>query len=150
MEKQQQADGCGCPQTELPKSGGVNHVFLTVNDLARSRKFYSALMPRIGYPDLHDFGTVSGWAGAGGSFWLKQADKRYAEDTFSKDRVGLCEVAFGAQSRAQIDMLAKDIEGFGGLILNAPKEYPEYVKGYYAVFFTDPDGIKLEVVHIPA
>jgi glyoxylase I family protein len=33
-------------------------------------------------------------------------------------------------------------------VLDAPREYPEYVPGYYAVFFADPDGIKLELVHI--
>jgi len=32
---------------------------------------------------------------------------------------------------------------------SAPKEFPHYVEGYYAAFFYDPDGIKLEVVHEP-
>ncbi len=92
--------GCGCPPTSraVPAIGGVHHVFLTVNDLKRSRPFYAALMPRLGFPELHDFGAVLGWAGTGGSFWLKQADPRYAGDTFSKDRVGLCEVAFRARA----------------------------------------------------
>jgi glyoxylase I family protein len=34
-------------------------------------------------------------------------------------------------------------------ILNAPREYPQYEPGYYAVFFLDPDGIKLEFVFTP-
>ena len=144
--------GCGCPPTEapVPPTGGVHHVFLAVNDLARSRPFYAALMPRLGYPGTSDEGgPVAGWWGACGSFWLKQADPRYAGATFSKDRVGLCEVAFRAESRAQVDALARDVAGFGGKILDPPREYPEYVPGYYAVFFADPDGIKLELVHIP-
>src|SRR5207253_2392557 len=85
----------------------------------------------------------------GGSVWIQQADPRYAGDTFSKDRVGLCEVAFRAESRAQVDALARDVAAWGGTILHPPREYPEYVPGYYAVFFADPDGIKLELVHIP-
>jgi glyoxylase I family protein len=36
----------------------------------------------------------------------------------------------------------------GAQVLDAPAEY-EYQHGYYAVYFTDPDGLKLEVVHIP-
>lgn len=36
----------------------------------------------------------------------------------------------------------------GARILDPPREY-DYTPGYYAVFFTDPDGIKLEVVHVP-
>jgi len=37
----------------------------------------------------------------------------------------------------------------GIAILDAPAEYPEYAPGYYAVFFADPDGLKLEFVHTP-
>ncbi len=145
---------CGCPPTApaLPVTGGIHHVFIAVNDIARARRFYGALMPRLGYPATWDYagdaGSI-GFLGAGGSFWIKQADRRFAGDTFCKDRVGLCEIAFRAESREQVDALARDIEGFGGRILDSPREYPEYVPGYYAVFFSDPDGIKLELVHIP-
>jgi glyoxylase I family protein len=143
--------GCGCPPTapDTPVTGGVHHVFLTVNDLARSRPFYAALMPRLGYPAMWDYDAAVGWVGQGGSFWIKQADSQHAGATFSKDRVGLCEVAFRAESRAQVDALARDLPAWGSTILDPPREYPEYVPGYYAVFFTDPDGIKLELVHIP-
>ena len=68
---------------------------------------------------------------------------------FSKDRVGLCELAFRAESREQVDRLADDLSSFGGTLLDPPREYPEYVPGYYAVFFADPDGIKLELVYLP-
>lgn len=80
---------------------------------------------------------------------MPQAPPEHAGDTFSKDRVGLCEVAFRAESRVQVDAIARDVPGFGGTILDPPREYPEYVPGYYAVFFADPDGVKLEAVHIP-
>lgn len=138
--------------TDDVKAGGIHHVFITVNDVARSRPFYTALMPRLGYPGVWDYGSDGmsiGFLGNGGSFWIKQADPRHAGATFSKDRVGLCEIAFRAESRAQVDALARDVPGWGGTILDAPCEYPEYVHGYYAVFFADPDGIKLELVHIP-
>jgi hypothetical protein len=58
-------------------------------------------------------------------------------------------VAFLAADRAVVDALANEIPAWGGAILDAPREYPEYVPGYYAVFFTDPDGIKLEAVYLP-
>ena len=148
-----EASGCGCPPTAPPAAaiGGVHHVFLSVRDLDRSRSFYTALMPRLGYPGVweQEGVPVVGFFGSGGSFWIKQADLRYRGETFSKDRVGLCEVAFRAESRAQVDALARDVESFGGAIIDPPREYPEYVPGYYAVFFADPDGIKLELVHIP-
>ncbi len=145
--------GCGCPPTApsaIAATGAVHHVFLTVNDLARSRAFYAALMPRLGYPRAFDYGAVLGWGSDVNSFWLKAATPDHTGATFSKDRVGLAEVAFRAESRAQIDALAADVEKMGGTILDAPREYPEYMPEYYAVFFADPDGIKLELVHIPS
>lgn len=54
-----------------------------------------------------------------------------------------------AENREQVDALARDLPAFGGKVLDTPREYLEYVAGYYAVFFADPDGIKLELVHIP-
>lgn len=131
-------------------ANGIHHVFITVNDLARSRPFYAALMPRLGYPALWEYpGESVGWLGAAGSFWIKQAAPQYVGERFAKDRVGLCEIAFRADSRDEVDALARDIVDFGGTILDAPRDYPEYVPGYYAVFFADPDGIKLELVHLP-
>ncbi|MCW5889588.1 MAG: VOC family protein [bacterium] len=128
---------------------GVHHVFLSVKDIERSRTFYARLMPALGYGGRWDMETGTGWLSPGGSFWIKQAAARYAGDTFSKDRVGLCEVAFRADDRAHVDTVARDVVAFGGTILDPPREYPEYVPGYYAVFFADPDGIKLELVHLP-
>jgi len=128
---------------------GIDHTIITVNNYEQANHFYSWLMPKIGYSSgEQDYGSMKGWMGKGMSFWVKKADARFAADTFNKDRVGICEIAFKGDSRAQIDSLAKDIEAQGGKILDPPKEY-DYTPGYYAVFFADPDGIKLEVVHIP-
>ena len=136
-------DTCGCPPTR--SNGGVHHVIVNVNDLARAREFYGWLMPRLGYPGVQHWDGGSGWYGDGGSFWIKAAG---AAGTFSKDRVGLCEIAFRAESRGDVDALADELAARGARILDPPREY-DYTPGYYAVFFTDPDGIKLELVHIP-
>jgi glyoxylase I family protein len=132
---------------------GIHHVILSVKDIGRSREFYSQLLPALGYGSSWEYPDADrpsiGWLGPGGSFWIKAADRRYARDTFSKDRVGLCEVAFLAADRTLVDRIAENIQVWGGAVLDPPREYPEYVPGYYAVFFSDPDGIKLEVVHLP-
>jgi len=140
-------EGCGCPPTAGP--GRVHHVFVNVTDPEGSRPFYAWLMPRLGYATSWDFGEGVGWLSPAGSFWLKRADARLTGDGFHKDRVGLCEIAFTAGSRAEVDALARDLVERGVSLLAAPREYPEYVPGYYAVFFPDPDGLKLEFVHIP-
>lgn len=140
------SDPCGCPPTT--GAGRVHHVILSVRDLARSTAFYGWLLPRLGYPGRTAIPDGSGWFGPGGSVWIKQAAARFTADTFDKDRVGLCELAFAATSRAAVDALATEVEGHGGRILDPPREY-DYTPGYYALFFADPDGIKLELVHIP-
>ena len=53
------------------------------------------------------------------------------------------------KSRAQVDEFHGFLRDQAVTVLDAPAEYPQYGKGYYAVFFADPDGIKLEVVHFP-
>jgi len=142
------AETCGCPPTDEGIATGVHHVIVNVKDLARSREFYGRLLPDLGYPGCTDAGSAVGWYGQAGSFWIKQADARFAADAFHKDRVGLCEIAFAATSRGQVNALARQLEAAGVTILDPPQEYA-YTPGYYAVFFSDPDGMKLELVHIP-
>ena len=71
--------------------------------------------------------------------------------TRSHDRYspGLHHVAWQADSRADVDRLHALLREIGATILDAPAEYPQYGAGYYAVFFADPDGLKLEYVHLP-
>jgi glyoxylase I family protein len=135
---------CGCPPTRV--TGGVHHVIVNVTDLARAREFYGWLLPRLGYPGVTHHDRGSGWYGDTGSFWVKQAAAR---EIFDKDRVGLCEIAFRAGRRAEVDALAAALVARGAHVLDPPREY-DYTRGYYAVFFTDPDGIKLELAHIPS
>jgi len=140
-------EGCGCPPTS--GAGRVHHVFVNVKDMARAREFYGFLMPRLGYQAGWEYENSQGYLSPHGSFWLKPADARFADDGFDKDRVGLCEIAFAANTRAEVDALHRALVERGVTILDPPREYPHYVPGYYAVFFADPDGMKLELVHIP-
>ena len=57
-------------------------------------------------------------------------------------------IAFAAPSREVVDERAAWLRETGATIESGPREY-DYTPGYYAVFFHDPDGIKLELVHRP-
>ena len=61
--------------------------------------------------------------------------------------LGLHHVAFEAVSRAVVDERHDWLVDSGAEIETPPREY-SYMPGYYAVFFYDPDGIKLEIVHV--
>ena len=62
--------------------------------------------------------------------------------------VGLHHLAFHIASRAEIDSFHEFLVREYIAILDAPTEY-DYTPGYYAVFFTDPDGMKFELVYEP-
>jgi glyoxylase I family protein len=133
--------------------GQVSHLMLNVNRYDEAKRFYGWLLPKLGYPNQTDYADDapkrgSGWYNDAGSVWVQEAEPRFREDQFHRHRVGLCEIAFAADSRREVDELAVEIDGHGGRVTDAPRQY-DYMPGYYAVFFSDPDGLKLEVVHVP-
>lgn len=133
-------------------AGAIDHVIINCNDYQRAREFYGWLMPQLGFGQALSFDQpepFTGYIGEQGKFWIRPSAERFQTDSFDRRRVGLCEVCFRGESRAQVDTLAKQIESHGGKILDPPREYPMYAAGYYAVFFTDADGMKLEIAHIP-
>jgi catechol 2,3-dioxygenase-like lactoylglutathione lyase family enzyme len=71
-----------------------------------------------------------------------------SEGPYDRYRVGLHHLAFEARSRGAVNERAGWLRDQGAEIESGPEEYA-YLPGYYAVFFYDPDGMKLEIVHIP-
>ncbi len=128
-------------------AGAIDHLMINANSYEKAIKFYSWLIPKIGYPKSETYKQppMTGFFSNKGSLWLVHSNPEFLGDSFNKGRIGLREIAFRADSRAEVDAIAKEVESNGGKILDAPKEY-DYAPGYYAVFFTDPDGLKLEVV----
>ena len=59
----------------------------------------------------------------------------------------LYHLAFKAESRDEVDEAYLKIKEIGANIVVAPKYYPQHGNSYYALFFKDPDGIKLEIMY---
>jgi catechol 2,3-dioxygenase-like lactoylglutathione lyase family enzyme len=134
------------------RSAGVHHVDLVVSSIERSLPFYTELLGPLGY---HRVGEVVGergetiWyiSGPGTSIGLREAQSE-TEEPYDRYRVGLHHLAFEAESRAQVHDRADWVRAQGLELESEPQEYA-YLPGYYAVFFYDPDGLKLEIVHVP-
>lgn len=138
--------------------GGVHHIDLTVKDAHASRAFYERVLGFMGYTlakgnpfaadesgfdfDLRsddDFCSIGILSARG-----EHADRRH--DRYSP---GLHHIAWNAESREDVDAMYAYLLSIGATILDPPQAYPRYGPTYYAVFFTDPDGLKLEYVHKP-
>lgn len=129
--------------------GSLNHVVLTVNDLQKSRAFYERLLPALGYRLLFSAEDSFGYVAADKLKLLFQlAHAEHRAEHFDRYRVGLHHLAFNAPDRAFVDAVHQKLVSWGATILDPPAEYPKYEASYYAVFFLDPDGMKLEVVHV--
>ena len=64
------------------------------------------------------------------------------------DVISLAGLSLGQTVTAETLSAAEErLKQSGATILDAPAEYPQYGAGYYAVFFADPDGLKLEYCH---
>ena len=133
------------------RSAGVHHVDLVVSSIERSLPFYRDLLAPLGY---HRISEVEGERGEtifafGGTevvgLGLREAQVEGGHDRY---RVGVHHVAFEAFSRAVVDERHEWLVAAGAEIESPPQAYA-YLPGYYAVFFYDPDGIKLEIVHVP-
>lgn len=126
----------------------LDHVDLTVRDLARSTAFYDKLLPALGMRRVaHD--EYVAWGNGHMNVGLRAAATEHRDTPFTRARAGLHHLALRARSRSDVDRLHAFLVREGITVLDPPAEYPQYGPGYYAVFFTDPDGLKLEVVHFP-
>jgi len=134
------------------RSTGIHHVDLVVSSIERSLPFYRDLLGPLGW---HGVGEVEGergetiWylSGPGSSVGVREAQSRRDRPP-DRYEVGLHHVAFEAVSRGAVNERAEWLRAQGAEIESGPEEY-WYLPGYYAVFFYDPDGLKLEIVHVP-
>jgi hypothetical protein len=60
-------------------------------------------------------------------------------------------VCFGVRERGDVDRFVAEFMRPRSIapLYETPREFPEYRPGYYAVFFEDPDRLKIEVAHVP-
>jgi catechol 2,3-dioxygenase-like lactoylglutathione lyase family enzyme len=130
----------------------VYHVQINVRDAARSFPFYKAFLGYLDYRTVHETDTVAGFSAGGTDIWVIAAAPPHAGHGFHRKRPGLNHVAFRVERREDVDRFREEFLAPRRLpaLYETPREFPEYRPGYYAVFFEDPDRLKLEVVHFPS
>ena len=135
--------------------GVIHHLDLTVRDPERSFAFYDAVLSALGYRLERKSERGFDWnlnspVGVH-SIGIVRASETGAARAHDRYAPGLHHVAWGVESRSAVDGMYEVARKIGARVLDAPADYPQYNNGngYYAVFFADPDGLKLECVYTP-
>ena len=117
---------------------GIDHISIRVSDYEKSKAFYGRLFEFLGFEISDEYPDTIGWTNGKTRYWIAPAEGR------KKHRigdVGLHHYAFELRNRQDVDALQAFLKDERVRIVDPADEYYE---DYYAVFFLDPDGIKLE------
>lgn len=123
------------------KTRCFDHIDLRVTNMEAATEFYAKILPQLGF--VHespgdDYYTF--YAGGGErplEFFCLSEDKNH--------RPNGTRIAFWADTREEVDQISKLVRDAGGKNLEGPEVCEDYSPGYYAFFFEDPDGNKLEI-----
>ena len=127
---------------------GMAHVVLTVSRFDEARAFYCELLSFLGMHKVFDGNHFVYHVGGRTALGIQRAAPDYEGERFVQNRVGLHHLCLRARSREDVDKAAAKLRAMGATIDRGPMER-EWAPGYYFVVFEDPDGIRLEINHIP-
>lgn len=126
--------------------GLLHHLELYVSDLNKSTEFWGWLLEELGYKSYQKWDSGQSWKLADTYIVFVQTEQRFLDIPYHKSRVGLNHLAFHAESHKQVDDITNKLKNNNNNILY-PNQHP-YAGGHnhYAVYFEDPDRIKVEIV----
>lgn len=127
---------------------GVAHTFITAGDFEASVAFYRKLLPFLGLREVADTPDTYYCVGGRTGFGVRRPEPEHAGARFVQYRVGLHHHCWRVRERAEIDEAHAFLQSIGATIVHAPRE-DAFAPGYYSVLFEDPDGIRLELNHVP-
>jgi glyoxylase I family protein len=126
---------------------GIDHVYIAVGDLRRAEEFYDRVMGVLGFrkvastiagdPHVHYYNRQFG-------FSLRPA--REGTPRHDPYAPGLHHFCFRVADERAVDRGAGELRA-AGIEVSQPRYYPEYAADYYAIFFSDLDGVRLEVTN---
>jgi len=134
-------------------SASIRHVDIVVGSIEVSLKFYRELLGPLGWTAENTIKGENGepltyLAGPGGfaegAIGIRERQSAARGAPYDRYDVGLHHVAINAPTRDHVDSCADWLKSSGYEIEAGPAEF--YNDRYYAVFFYDPDGMKLEIV----
>lgn len=126
------------------------HLQINVSDLKISAKFYRDFLGYFGYRVSSRGPFHLGLTNGTTDFWLIQTSRKYLKEGFHRKRIGLNHLAFRVKRKTDVDRFVREFLQSKKMsaLYHSARLFPQYQKDYYAVYFEDPDRIKLEVVYL--
>ena len=133
----------------MTPNGLLHHIEMYVSDLEKSTFFWKwFLTEKFAYSVYQQWNDGISFKLGDTYFVFVQTEAKYRDSTYNRKNVGLNHLAFHCASREFVDTLTKELIEKGISILYTDKHPFAGGEDYYAVFFEDPDRIKVEVVSI--
>lgn len=130
----------------MPEVIGIDHIYITVSDLAKSERFYDAVMKVLGFRknlfDLDGEKHIQYYNRHFG-YVLRPARSLESHNSYAP---GLHHLCFRVTTEKEVAEAAHGLSERNISVSDA-KLYPEYAPDYFAVFFADPDGLRLEITN---
>ena len=127
---------------------GMAHVILTAGDYEKSTAFYRGFLPFLGMSLVMDNEFMLYGVGARTALGIRPPGDAYKGEKFLQERTGLHHLCFRARDRESIDEAHEWLKEHGAVIVHPPEDGP-WAPGYYSLLFEDPDGVRLEINHVP-
>ena len=128
----------------MAKVIGIDHLVIRVGDFERSKRFYKKVLGLLGFKLKYEYAGAAGWSNGKTLFWIGEADAEGKRHPHRIGNIGFHHYAFELGKRKDVDDLYALLQTIKARVVDPPADYPSYGEGYYAVFFLDPDGLKLE------
>ncbi|MGE7766056.1 VOC family protein [Peribacillus sp. NPDC096540] len=126
--------------------GLIHHIELYVSDLKRTVDFWGWFLEELGYEPFQEWESGKSWRIGEMYIVFVQAEERFLDVPYHRGRVGLNHLAFHAISRDQVDDMTQKLRDKGVSILYTDTHPFAGGKEHYAVYFEDPDRMKVELV----
>lgn len=130
----------------MPDVIGIDHIYVAVSNLERSEKFYDVVMSILGFRKqrFHIEGEQHiQYYNRHFGYVLRPARSNGPHDSYAP---GLHHFCLRVQGEKEVKDAASMLKK-QNISVSEPKRYPEYAPDYFAVFFTDPDGVRLEITN---
>ncbi len=129
---------------------GIAHIQMTINNVEEGLPFWEKLCHFLDMKTLIKNETTVYCIGSRTGILVREAPEDNKHIAFDQDTAGLHHICFRARSNQDIDSIYEFVSGeLGAKIVHGPEDGSQFAPGYYSILFEDPDGIRIEVNHVP-